>query len=80
MKRVQIHLEEDLDEAAAAEAARRGISKAALIRESVRKELGRSSSDPGAAWAAITGWLEDGGVDDLDAVVYDPALRHRRRS
>ncbi len=72
MKRVQIHLEDELDRAAAAEAARRGVSKAALIRASLAKELGGSSSDPDTAWAAMTGWLEDGGVDDLDAAVYDP--------
>lgn len=72
MKRVQIHLEEDLDRAAAAEAARRGTSKAGLIRASLAKELGASSPDPHTAWASITGWLEDGGVDDIDAVVYQP--------
>lgn len=72
MRRVQIHLEEELDRAAAAEAARRGVSKAALIRASLAKELGASSPDPGAAWAAMTGWLEDGGVEDIDGVVYGP--------
>ena len=70
MRRVQIHLDEELDRAAAAEAARRGVSKAALIRASLAKELDASSPDPDAAWAAMTGWLQDGGVDDIDAVVY----------
>jgi hypothetical protein len=72
MRRVQIHLEEELDREAAAEAARRGISKAALIRASLAKELGTPSSDPDGAWAAMTGWLEDGGVADIDDVVYAP--------
>ncbi len=67
---MQIHLEEELDRAAATEARRRGISKAALIRASLTKELGRSVSGPDAAWAAMTGWLEDGGADDLDEVAY----------
>ncbi len=70
MRRVQIHLEEELDRAAAAEASRRGVSKAALIRDSLAKELGTVPADPDAAWAAITGWLEDGGVKNVDDVVY----------
>ncbi len=75
MRRVQIHLEEELDRAAAAEAARRGVSKAALIRASLAKELGAPSPDPDAAWAAMTGWLEDGGVESVDEVVYGPDRR-----
>jgi ribbon-helix-helix CopG family protein len=70
MRRVQIHLDEELDRAAAAEGARRGVSKAALIRASLAKELDASSPDPEAAWAAMTGWLQDGGVDDIDAVAH----------
>ncbi len=75
MRRVQIHLEEDLDRAAAAEAARRGVSKAALIRTSLAKEIGAPSPDPDAAWAAMTGWFEDGGVEDADTVVYGPGRK-----
>jgi len=70
MKRVQIHLEEELDKAAAAEAARRGVSKAALIRASLAKELSDPTTDAGEGWSALTGWLEDGGVDTVDDVVY----------
>lgn len=73
MRRVQIHIEEELDSAAAREAARRGISKAALIRAGLARELAQSPPDVEGAWAAMTGWLEDGGVDDLDEVAYGPA-------
>ena len=71
MRRIQIHIDEALDDAAEAEAARRGLSKAALIRASLAHELAvdeRPATDP---WEAITGWLDDGPVDDLDAVIYD---------
>jgi len=70
MRRIQIHLEETLDEAAEREAARRGISKAALIRTSLARELGemKPNTDP---WSAMTGWLDDGPVEDLDAVIYE---------
>jgi hypothetical protein len=71
VKRIQIHIDEALDDAAEAEAARRGLSKAALIRASLARELvvdQRPAPDP---WKALIGWLDDGPVEDLDAVVYD---------
>jgi len=71
VRRIQIHIDEALDDAAEAEAARRGLSKAALIRASLARELAvdeRPATDP---WSALTGWLDDGPVEDLDAVVYD---------
>lgn len=71
VRRIQIHIDEALADAAGAEAARRGLSKAALIRASLARELAvdkRPATDP---WKALTGWLDDGPVEDLDAVVYD---------
>lgn len=71
LRRIQIHVDVTLDDAAQAEAARRGISKAKLIRQALSRELtrGHGEADP---WQAMTGWLDDGGVADIDAVVYDP--------
>ena len=71
VRRIQIHIDEVLDDAAEAEAARRGQSKAALIRQALARELqvhARSEADP---WESMTGWLDDGPVEDLDSVVYD---------
>ena len=65
-------MEEELDRAATDEAARRGISKAALIRVSLAKELATPTTDADSAWDAITGWFIDGGVDDIDEVIYGP--------
>jgi hypothetical protein len=69
MKRIQIHIDEELDEAAASEAARRGVSKAALIRESLAAFVSPSPStdDP---WAGLDGWLDDEPVDHIDEVIY----------
>ncbi len=72
MRRIQIHIDEALDKAVAEEAARRGISKAALIRASIAREVGAGASPPGDPWAAMVGWLDDDPVDDIDEVLYGP--------
>ena len=46
MKRLQIYIEEELDEALAVEAARKKVSKAALIRQFVAEQLGKPKRDP----------------------------------
>jgi ribbon-helix-helix CopG family protein len=71
MRRIQIHIDEALDDAAEAEAARRGLSKAALIRASLARELAGQTPGDTDPWQALTGWLDDGPVEDLDAVIYD---------
>jgi hypothetical protein len=71
MRRIQIHIDQALDDAAEVEAARRGQSKAALIRAALAKELAVDAPSHADPWAAMTGWLDDGPVDDLDAVVYE---------
>lgn len=68
MRRLQISIDEDLDEALAVEAVRRCTSKAALIREYVREHLGGSKRqrDP---MATLIGDIDDR-AGDIDAVVY----------
>ena len=72
MKRIQIHVDEELDEAAETEAARRGISKAALIRVSLAHELRTDSVTTSAPWDNISGWLDDDPAEDIDEAVYGP--------
>jgi metal-responsive CopG/Arc/MetJ family transcriptional regulator len=69
MRRLQISIDEDLDDALAVEAARRKTSKAALIREFVREKLGgrRAKSDP---MARLIGDIDDE-AGDIDRVVYE---------
>lgn len=69
MRRLQISIEEDLDEALAVEAARRKTSKAALIRGFVRDALHpgkRGSRDP---MSELIGDIDDD-AHDIDEVVY----------
>lgn len=71
MRRVQIHLGEAVDEALAAEATRRGISKAQLIRDLIEQAM-PSTTDA----ATVNDPLDElvGTVDidpaDVDEVVY----------
>lgn len=67
MKRLHIYIEEDLDEALAAEALRERRSKAALIRQFVREKLDRASvPDP---LDALVGSIDDE-AGDIDQVLY----------
>jgi hypothetical protein len=66
MRRLQISIDEELDEALSVEAARRRTSKAALIREFVRDRLGGRGDDP---MARLVGDIDDE-AGDVDRVVY----------
>lgn len=72
MKRLQIHIEEELDDALAVEALRQRTSKAALIREAVAE---RYAPPTGQAEALMRmAGMFKGSPDDsasIDAVVYD---------
>lgn len=67
MRRINIYIDEELDERAAQEARRRGISKAALIRRCLLAELrpvaGRDPVDE------LVGMSDAAPSDDIDAVV-----------
>ncbi|HLI38331.1 MAG TPA: CopG family transcriptional regulator [Streptosporangiaceae bacterium] len=67
MRRLQISIDEELDEVLATEAARRHTSKAAVIRELAREHLGtREDRDP---MAVLIGDIDDD-AGDIDRVIY----------
>ncbi len=70
MRRVQIYLEEDVDEAISVEAARRSISKAALIRLFVAEHLAPARGPRMDPFAALVGAYE-GEPGSIDELVYD---------
>ncbi|HET9344519.1 MAG TPA: CopG family transcriptional regulator [Candidatus Limnocylindrales bacterium] len=70
MKRLQIMIEADLDEALEAQALREGVSKAALLRRAARdlvKPLPPIEEDP--LWQ-LAGDLDFEPVADIDEVIY----------
>lgn len=70
MKRLQIYIEEDADDALAAEAARRGTSKAAVVREAVGAYL-EASEDPWEPLRDLVGVVDSDPSETVDEVVYD---------
>jgi hypothetical protein len=70
VKRLQIYIEEELDDALAIRARRAHTSKAALIREAVRRSIGEPEPtvDPFADWIGGS----DADAASVDEVVYGP--------
>jgi hypothetical protein len=68
MKRLQIYIEEELDDALASRARRARTSKAALIREAVRRSIGEPEPpiDPFRDWIGGS----DAPPAPVDDVVY----------
>jgi hypothetical protein len=71
MRRIQIYIEEELDEALQAEATRTGRSKAAIIRESVQARLGQPGKAPKDPITDLIGSI-DVEPGDIDEKVYGP--------
>ena len=69
VRRINIYMDEDLDERAQREARRRRTSKAALIRQSLLTELGsRTPRDP---LDQLVGASDAEPADSIDSVIYD---------
>lgn len=74
MRRLQIYLDETLDDALSREAEGRGVSKGAVIRQALARDLGPPHIDAANPWLALTGRIADEGVDDIDDVIYENAV------
>lgn len=76
MKRLQIQIEEELDEALAEEVSRTGMSKAALIRQFVRECLNEPRSTHSEPLDELVGAFDAEGAD-VDEVIYADPLGAR---
>ncbi|MDQ6747282.1 MAG: ribbon-helix-helix domain-containing protein [Candidatus Dormibacteraeota bacterium] len=70
MRRFQVYMEDGLDDRLEAEARRRGVSKARVVRDAVNRDLGMPAVEPPGPWQAMTGWLELDPVENIDDVIY----------
>lgn len=78
MKRFQMMIEEDLDDALGREARREGVSKAELLRRYAREKLEplpRIEDDP--LWGMVGLYDGEVGEYDIDEVVYGGKTRDR---
>lgn len=70
MRRIQLYMDEELDEQLALEAVRTGTSRSDLVRRAVRLWLG-NARQAGDALDAAVGSVDIDPVDDLDSVIYE---------
>lgn len=72
MRRIQIHLDDDVDDALAKTAADRGMAKAAVIREYLAEHVDVDRRRRGSAVAALIGVYEGSAQEseNVDEVVY----------
>ena len=74
MRRIQLYMDSDLDDALTAEAARLGTSRSALVREAVRVSLNVDFDAYTDPVDELVGGLDIDPDDDIDSVVYGPEL------
>lgn len=74
MRRIQVVIDPELDDRLEREAAARGMSKSALVRECVERELPREPVDNGLlAFLELSKEFPDiEPVDDIDEYLYGP--------
>jgi len=70
MRRIQLYMDEDLDHALTAEAARTGRTRSELVRAAVRRSLDRALSKYPDPVDDLIGSVDIDPIDDIDAVVY----------
>ena len=72
VKRLQIMIEEELDDALARQAAEEGVSKAALIRRYVGERLRPLPASDDDPLRELIGFSDAEHVDDVDEFLYGP--------
>ena len=70
MRRIQLYMDDDLDDALSAEAARSGVSRSALVRDAVRVSLSAYFDAPTDPVDDLVGWLDVDPDGEIDPVVY----------
>lgn len=72
MRRIQLYIDADIDDALSAEAARLNVSRSALVREAVRASLGGRFDRAADAVDQIIGRLDiEAGDERIDDAVYE---------
>ena len=72
MRRIQVVIDSELDDRLWREAAARGMSKSALVRHSVERELGEPYDNGLARIGALSALFADVEAVDIDTELYGP--------
>lgn len=78
VRRIQLYMDDELDDARSAEVARLGVSRSALVRDAVRVSLSAYFDTPADAVDDLIGWLDVDPDKDIDSVVYGLESEIRR--
>lgn len=78
VRRIQLYMDDELDDARSAEVARLGVSRSALVRDAVRVSLSAYFDTPADAVDELIGWLDVDPDKDIDSVVYGLESEIRR--
>lgn len=70
MRRIQLYLDDDVDDVLTAQAAKLGTTRSALVRDAVRASLGADLHAAADPVDELVGWLDIEPDDDIDAVIY----------
>ena len=70
MRRIQLYMNDDLDHALTAEAARSGKTRSELVRMAVRQSLGHAITDGADPVDALIGSVDIDPIEDIDAAIY----------
>ena len=70
MRRIQLYLDDDVDDALTAQAAKMGTTRSALVRDAVRASLRADLHTAADPVDDLIGWLDVEPDDDVDAVIY----------
>lgn len=70
MRRIQLYMEPNIDDALTAAAAKQGVSRSSLMRDAVRALLDAEQPAASDPIDALVGWLDVEPDDDIDATIY----------
>lgn len=70
MRRIQLYMDEKLDDALSAKAARLSVSRSSLVREAVRVSLAAEIHTLSDSVDRLVGTVDVDPDDDVDAVIY----------
>lgn len=70
VRRIQLYMDDDLDHALTAEAARSGRTRSELVRMAVRQSLEHAFTEIPDPVDALIGSVDIDPIDDIDAAIY----------